>query len=175
MFKVSVPLLTFFVGITGFFSYLSFEKFITKSNEVRPHIPTPEHFMSIDVRSSKRIQDFYEIAIALEKYRVDHNEYPISSNRGLHWDALYDAEYNFNQEWIRGVAPGYIKRLPRDPRKDSNFEHQYTYRSDGANYKLIARYPEDCKELTKKFPDIFDDRIKGCNYGVWTPRAKKWR
>lgn len=127
-----------------------------------------------DLFTPLRIKNLREIAIALEKYKKTNKQYPLSSQSGKEWDSLITRTGEVNFSWITGLAPEYIKELPRDPRQDNNSKHQYAYKSDGAHYKLIALNPDDCKYVKNIAPIYIDSHRAGCNYGVWTPSAKKW-
>ena len=60
-------------------------------------------------RTARRVNDLTEIKAALELYYADTRTYPSS---GGDWDEVVSDGAN----WIAGLAPNYIKFLPRDPR-----------------------------------------------------------
>ncbi len=115
-----------------------------------------------DARNSVRKSDLKELQKALEVFKNEKGYYPDTKDAGgnTKWYGLCDPN-----PWSGGVvstdtgatgyipdlAPDYIQRLPRDPRDNtpnsssvnsgcqSNGNHNcYLYRSDGANFKLLA-------------------------------------
>jgi hypothetical protein len=144
-----------------------------------PDITTPKTMhpvVTIEADTPQRIKDLSALAYALEKYKQDHQQYPVSSNAGRGYDGLFASEkYGESRvEWIRGLVPEYIDELPRDPRNDSVIYHSYLYVSNGANYKLFVQRPEDCQEVKQKYPQLIDPRRDCYAYGYWTPKAVNW-
>lgn len=121
-----------------------------------------------------RLSDLSSIPYALEEYKIKHRSYPISSDGGSGWDGFYSKYGESRPDWIRGLVPEFLPSLPRDPRMNKQNSEQYLYRSDGANYKLIAHSPDDCNEVSKIFPMLVDP-IRNCwAYGYWTVKAARW-
>lgn len=137
--------------------------------------PTTIHIPEeINSFTPKRVSDLTEIVIALEKYKRTNRSYPISSKAGQQWDRYFTHSNEIRPVWIKGLAPEFIEVLPRDPRMNQNYKHQYAYKSNGANYKLIAFYPEDCDFVKSKLPHLIDP-IRDCRaYGFWTAGASNW-
>lgn len=121
---------------------------------------------------TKRLKDLYAISLALEKYKQDHHSYPISSSGK--WDGLYSAFGESKIDWITGLSPKYISKLPRDPRLHHDPTQQYLYTSNGANYKLIAHGAEDCIEVLENTPEFVDPQRNCHAYGFWTKKASDW-
>ena len=142
--------------------------------EIKHFIPTTAHTPeAINSFSPQRVSDLTLIAIALEKYKQKNRSYPISSTHRK-WDYAFDEGGEVNLYWIDGLAPDFLPSLPRDPRLNNIRDNQYLYRSDGANYKLIATLPEDCEYVKSKVPQMIDPR-RGCKaYGFWTKGAVGW-
>ena len=156
----------------------------TKDVEGEKEDMQPKIVQPIDmelISENDRLADLFKIAVALEEYKLDHDSYPISSGTGHHWikknwDGVINHNGDYNPYWIEGLVPKYISELPIDSRSDAAFEKQYAYKSDGANYKLLAMNPEDCIALRAKQPLFIDNRFGRCNaYGFWTLRAQKWK
>lgn len=123
----------------------------------------------------QRVVDLSKLVIALEKYKRDNREYPISSDFGEQWNRLYsESGGQANENWIIGLVPAYLEVLPRDPRLDNVYQHQYMYKSNGAHYKLLAPLPDDCSLIKSSNRKLIDFR-RGCDaYGFWTHGAMKW-
>lgn len=140
-----------------------------------PIIPTTTVIpLPVDSSTPQRVADLTEIVIALEKYKRDNRSYPITFNTAEEWDRFVSASGDVNEKWISGLVPKYIDALPRDPRMNNNVKHQYAYRSNGANYKLLAVYPDDCKEVAKRYPELVDPKRSCTAYGFWTRNAAHW-
>lgn len=121
------------------------------------------------------VRDLLEIAYALELYKRDHQSYPVSSTGAAGWDGIVNRAGESREDWIEGLVPDYLKKLPRDPRMLEDYEHQYLYMSNGANYKLIAYNPSNCDLVERSYPWLIDPKRKGCQaYGFWTNRASRW-
>lgn len=139
----------------------------------QPVVPkTQQQYFYLNDSAPKRVVDLTKLAFALEKYKQKNKSYPISSEKGKGWDGLYTKYGRSSENWIEGLAPTYIKKLPRDPRKNTSTSQQYLYRSDGANYKLLAYF--NCQELSGLYQAMTDPRRKCLAYGYWTPRAAYW-
>jgi hypothetical protein len=120
------------------------------------------------------VRDLLEIAYALERYKVDNWSYPISSVGNKGWDGIKSDFGESREDWIRGLVPTYIDRLPRDPRMLDNGIQQYLYMSNGANYKLIAFKPSNCHLVELSYPSLIDPK-RGCQaFGFWSEGAVHW-
>lgn len=157
----------------------------SKDGEIKAQVAViPKTVQSVNanlISKHPRLADLASIAIALEKYKLDHRSYPLSSGLSSewyekNWDSAIADSGEFNAEWIIGLVPKYLPKLPVDPRRDGVQWHQYVYKSDGANYKLVALNPEDCAVVKQEASDFIDVRRGECkSYGFWTPRAFRWR
>ena len=160
----------------------------------------------IKARDSQRKQDIIQVRNALELYYADHKSYPwtnysseqeswLASEPGTNfvfWDGSYPGEdivgaYQGEQNYIPGLVPNYISKLPKDPKpglsttNDENcfgVNRSYVYASDGKDYKFIS----NCA-MEQDIPyseDPFLDKSKRCPgdicyaYGVWTDGAVDW-
>lgn len=117
-----------------------------------------------------RVKDLQALKKALQKYHQKVGSYPVSSQ----WSGMRSLWGPSTENWVPGLAPGYIPSLPRDPRRNDNPEEQYIYRSDGTNYKLLAHKPGNCTIARALNPE-FIDPVRGCDaMGIWTPGAQDW-
>lgn len=135
---------------------------------------TAQPVVSPDETNFPRLIDFFAIVYALEKYKLKYQAYPISSDEGRGWDGLYSRFGESRHDWIPGLVPEFLSELPRDPRMTKSPSEQYLYKSDGANYKLLAHSADDCLEVLKIFPNLVDPRRNCRAYGYWTPRGATW-
>lgn len=117
------------------------------------------------------ITDIVALETALEKYFASHKEYPKSSGG---FDAISAAFGESKEDWIPGLAPSYIKALPRDPRHSKNPREQYMYKSNGYDYKLIAHNPLGMDEAAKAHPELVDPARPSWAIGAWSEGAKNW-
>ena len=141
-------------------------------NEIIPKTEFPVYPTEGEV--PQRIKDLTTIVYALEMYKQDNNQYPISSNNGKNFDGLYGMETPDDQEWIKGLVPKYIDKLPADPRNLKKLQGQYLYKSDGANYKLLASSPDDCEFIKANYRNLFQSKRDCWAYGYWTKGASSW-
>lgn len=84
---------------------------------------------------------------AIEAYKSANGTYP---STGSAWWGSESSDPNFyvGPNWIPGLVPTFMPTYPRDPRGNeitkipiclpSTWHNSYLYRSDGANYKLLA-------------------------------------
>lgn len=141
----------------------------------QPIVPKTEYPLPIiNSETPPRIVDLSEIAFALERYKLDHRQYPVSSSVKNGFDGLLTDYGLASADWIPGLVPNYLDMLPADPRANGIASEQYYYRSNGANYKLIAHNPDDCYEVQKTHPELIDP-VRNCwAYGFWTVPARNW-
>ncbi len=124
----------------------------------------------------RNFSDLQKIRSALESYHAAHGSYPVS--RG------WSGEFNPNgylgpgahagPDWVPGLVPEYLPRLPQDPRNRLDKRTQYIYRSDGKDYKLIANGAYDCHQISMRFPERIDPARYCIAYGFWTQGARFW-
>ena len=120
---------------------------------------------------AKTFKDILELRKALQNYYDKNKSYPKSSGG---FDAIVSNYGESRQDWIRGLAPEYIKILPSDPRKSKDPGQQYMYNSNGTDYKLIAHHAIGIEEIIKLHPDLVDPARPSWAFGVWTEGAKNW-
>lgn len=128
----------------------------------------------VEESTPQRIKDLTLIAFALERYKQDFHQYPISSNNGKNFDGLFGMEDPSDINWIKGLTPKYIEKLPADPRNLKKLQGQYLYKSDGANYKLLASSPDDCEYIKTHYTNLFQAKRDCWAYGYWTTGASNW-
>jgi len=114
------------------------------------------------------LEDLQALHAALEAYRRDHGAYP----RSVGFDGLHTGWGRSSPDWIAGLAPRYLPRLPRDPRFSSDPTFQYLYRSDGKDYKLIAH--GNCEPFNVTHPQMIDPKRNCFAVGFWTAGAQAW-
>ena len=112
----------------------------------------------------KRVQDLVTINDALKAYHAKNGAYPqAAALAGLN-------ERGAN--WIPGLAPDFVKEIPRDPMHDTTT--QYVYVSDGANYKLLAAGVSlvgspNVEVLGIKIDPTRNPTAESASFGFWTP------
>lgn len=146
------------------------------SSELKPAIISSSDMLNafIDEEIPQRVNDLSAIASALELYKLEYNSYPVSSNNGRGFDGIYSSWGDSKTEWIQGLTPKFIQKLPRDPRMHSVPHEQYVYRSNGANYILLAYNPPDCAHIYKRNPKLVPENRFCWAYGLWSARASNW-
>lgn len=143
----------------------------TLKKQYANELSTQNLAMNEESYKQQTIDDLLKLKEALEKYHSAHNAYPASSGG---FDAVVAAFGESKEEWIPGLAPAFIDRLPKDPRKSKDPRQQYMYRSDGKDYKLIAHNPVGMNEAVEKHPELVDPARPSWALGVWSEAATNW-
>lgn len=122
-------------------------------------------------RYEQRLRDLAEIRDALEKYHQAKGSYPLSQG----FDGLYSIWGRSAADWIPGLAPTFIKKLPRDPELSQEKTPQYIYRSNGSGYKLLAHGADaSCRIASRLNPELLDPLRKCFAFGYWSEGAQGW-
>lgn len=144
-----------------------------KSSQIAPNI-AQQPLSEIDINISVEVKDLLKLVYALDRYKQINGSYPISSSNGKKWDGIISSYGESREDWIRGLVPEYVDRLPQDPRMLDDGTRQYIYKSDGANYKLIVHRAANCELIKNSFPSLVDP-VRDCfSFGFWTKRAARW-
>lgn len=123
-------------------------------------------------REAKRMADFKQLQVALEFYFNDNRAYPVASG---YWGTC---SFGGNRDtvgsngWIPNLAPDYISVLPTDPRPIGS-DGCYLYRSDGKDYKVVARKTSEfleCPPIPESHP-FYDPKFSPaeCTISIYTP------
>jgi hypothetical protein len=122
-------------------------------------------------RYEQRLRDLAEIRDALERYHQVKGNYPLSQG----FDGLYSIWGRSSAEWIQGLTPTFIKKLPRDPTLSNDQIPQYLYRSNGAGYKLLAHGTyASCMIAARLNPELVDPIRRCFAFGYWSEGAQGW-
>lgn len=132
-------------------------------------------------RDTVRKQTMKQLQTALELFYEDNGRYPTSTtgaitdyhaSENIVWVGAGAAPtwvYNEPDNYIPGLAPKYIRSLPRDPfstkiTRCTDWRATYMYRSDGKDYKLLSW----CSgEISYSDRDTFNDPARD-NYPLST-------
>ena len=95
-------------------------------------------------RDTARKAALRQLKTALELYYNANDSYPVTG--GPYLSSEPGTEYTYSSNWIPGLAPTYVARLPQDPLGTlstipgcTTSLRQYLYKSDdGSSYKLMA-------------------------------------
>lgn len=115
----------------------------------------------------KRVQDLVTINDALKAYQAKHGSYPKAGELGGFPER--------GASWIPGLAPDFLKALPRDPAMSSDKAGpQYVYVSDGADYKLLAQGISlvggtNVEVLGVRIDMTRQPTPENASFGFWTP------
>jgi len=126
---------------------------------------------------NQRMNDLSSIKTALQNYRTQMGQYPLSVEAGKSWSGI---EWSAPQgsDWLPGLVPTFIDNLPHDPRNNQNPYNQYVYKSNGIDFKLLSLVPEDCEFAISNQPSLSDPArnvYQQCYaYGYWTSGAGSW-
>ncbi|MBX4191243.1 MAG: type II secretion system GspH family protein [Candidatus Doudnabacteria bacterium] len=137
-------------------------------------------------RDIQRLENIKALQNVLELYYADNGSYPKTFEPG---EDVYPQTVcgGFMTNYIPGVVPKYIAKLPTDPiLKCSGVTHGFTYASDGKDYKLITHHEGYYKTEIQWIDPAQDNGQTGPGYciidgdgssphvGVWTPGALCW-
>ncbi|MBL7697404.1 MAG: type II secretion system protein GspG [Chitinophagaceae bacterium] len=130
-----------------------------------------EIFLNEEKYREQTLKDIFSLQKSLTAYYKDNNHYPESSGG---WDAVVAPFGQSKNEWIPGLVPKYISKLPVDPRRFRTSVQQYMYKSNGKGYKLVAHYPVGMSDIINNHPELVDPVRPSWAFGVWTEDAKSW-
>ena len=123
---------------------------------------------TVEPQTSQRIADIRKVSAALNKFKHDHGHYPSTEGR---WDGLYSSWGKSTEDWIPGLVPHYIEKLPQDPRAHKVPDEQYLYWSDGQDFKLLAHNVPDAVVVGRLYPDMQDKVRPRRAFGAWSQNA----
>ena len=145
----------------------------------------------IRANDAVRVANLTQLRDALERYHIDHDSYPATFAPSIPtspWEdppTLSKLRECSGDEYIPGLVPTYIARLPTDPALDcAGTSHSWVYASNGIDYKLITHVQGQYYEF---FIDpawdggsadagyCIIDGSEHVHYGVWTMGAVCWR
>jgi prepilin-type N-terminal cleavage/methylation domain-containing protein len=123
-------------------------------------------------RDARRAHDLRAIQAALADYFQDHGAYP-DTNGNWQGDSTADGGLTYDANgYIPGLVPDYLQSLPRDPDPQyPNATFGYAYRSDGVDFKCIARGTPESYGPTNPFRD---PQAPNDNWQVSSPGGYYW-
>lgn len=105
---------------------------------------------------TKRKSDLVQLRNAIETYFIDNGSYP-STNSQWYGVSVNGGSRTVSgaNEYIPGLTPKYISKLPTDPRGDTSGWSGFLYNSDGVIYKILihANGPESFPASGQVFYD----------------------
>ena len=120
---------------------------------------------------SQRVDDLKLINSAIQRFHDLNGRYPSTDRRWVGRHYVY-GDLNNVSRWLPELVPDFIEKLPFDP-ETSIDGAQYTYKSDGKDYKLIVVRSGDCMISFNEGELKADPKRsgpEGCTaYGFWTP------
>lgn len=94
-------------------------------------------------RDVQRKADLKELQAAVELYKNENGRYPEGCNGPSVWSGQIGTSYvcsDSSSQYIIGLAPKYIRKLPTDPKLNGNQSgYIYTTNADGSVYKIMAK------------------------------------
>jgi prepilin-type N-terminal cleavage/methylation domain-containing protein len=119
---------------------------------------------SVTGRDADRQADLRALQAAVEAYRRDHGRYPPGCNAAGTWSGEAGTEWacpaSHNNQYITGLVPGYINRLPNDPNLSGCIDttaprqcgYAYMTNTEGSVYKIIAMNTVEGPNVTPDHP-----------------------
>lgn len=161
------------IGVLFILEQYSYINLRSKSEEIIPKV-AQQPLSEIPSDITIEVSDLLKVVYALERYKLDHWSYPISSSGGVGWDGILSGHPDNTEDWIKGLAPEYIDSLPQNPRMLVDGTRQYKYRSNGVHYKLIVYRTDNCQLIKNSYPSLVDPLRDCFSYGFWTEGAARW-
>lgn len=138
-------------------------------------LATVNYFDSISKsRDGRRMADLKQLQAALQLYYAENGVYPSSGGGWLSSDPGETNVTSSPTNYIPGLAPKYIRALPKDPKGGAGnatlgpncsattaWKSSYLYRSDGQNFVLIAHCSPEKPGWGQNFP-FYD-----CSHPTW--------
>ncbi|MFD2642468.1 sulfatase-like hydrolase/transferase [Pseudomonas japonica] len=124
----------------------------------------------MDVFNQRKI-DLTELKGALEAYYKVNGKYPLSQG----FDGLHSTFGKDTADYVAGLVPDFIPRLPLDPAQSTEPMPQYIYLSNGNDYKLIAHgHTRSCTYAKRLSPELVDPARDCWGFGYWSEGARTW-
>ena len=110
-------------------------------------------------RDAQRQADLQTVSTALELYKNKYGEYPQGCNSPGTWSGhAPDYDCSSGNQYIVGLAPEFIPRLPQDPKLNGdNSGYVYLTNNEGSVYKFIAYRTVESEVVT------YDHEFKNCD------------
>lgn len=125
-------------------------------------------------RDSTRLSDLRQLQTALETYKTENGRYPTTG--GAWWGVCRTVGNKGTSGptgWIPDLAPRFIAILPSDP-KPSGSTSCYQYRSDSADYHLLAYLSVETLKLTANPAPRPPNNQNEASFSFYTPAARNW-
>lgn len=113
-------------------------------------------------RDAKRQADLRNLQTAVELYKQRHGRYPAM---GCTPGTDFLSSESDCPTYIAGLAPGFISRLPYDPRKGTAVGYAYVTNSNGNAYKLIVTGTVETETVTPEHEFASCD-MSSISYGL---------
>lgn len=135
------------ISVIGILSVVLFENF-SGSTEVS--------------RDAQRQADLRALQAAIELYKNENGRYPEGCNGPGAWSGQKGTDYecgNNSGQYIVGLAPKYIKKLPTDPKLNGdNSGYIYVTNDEGSSFKMMVKNTVEAEEV-----DVYNP-LKSCDY-----------
>ena len=127
-------------------------------------------------RDAKRRADLHSLRIALESYYAANGTYPVVAS----WSGEPSAYGSHTTDYVPGLAPNYIDKLPNDPRANTSYAPcsnatytGYLYYSNGTDFKLMAHCSPEGVMSNSKDP-YYDPVRPSYTWQISTPGGAAW-
>ncbi len=104
---------------------------------------------SVKTRDAKRQSDLRMVETALAAYKRANGRYPTMGTDGNADGFSSESETN---DYIVGLTPTFLNRLPRDPARNGFEGYSYTTNADGSVFKLMAMNTVEDDTITYTHP-----------------------
>lgn len=136
-------------------------------------------------RDKARMSSLKEVQLALEVYKAQNGSYPLSgcSASGFAGPGPASSGFTACNNYIPGLVPDFIDKLPTDPRFESESTRGYYYQSDGNSYKFMSYDVVEAQTVTAYGEEFArcpgaggacGATVPATTYAVYSAGAENW-
>lgn len=136
-------------------------------------------------RDKARMSSLKEVQLSLEVYKAQNGSYPAAGCSAADFAGPGPASSGFTScnDYIVGLVPDFIDRLPTDPRFENDTDRGFYYQSDGNSYKLMSYDVVEAQTITAygeefaRCPGVggaCDATVPATTYAVYSAGAEDW-
>ncbi|MCA9365262.1 prepilin-type N-terminal cleavage/methylation domain-containing protein [Candidatus Kaiserbacteria bacterium] len=137
-------------------------------------------------RDDIRRSDLKELQLAVELYKAQTGSYPTqgcgSSSNDSSWAGPGPGSSSFNScsDYIVGLVPDYIAKLPTDPKSENENSKGFYYNTDGVSYKIMVHDSVEKKTISSNTDEFARCPTSTCGgiltntYAVYSFGAEDW-
>lgn len=124
-------------------------------------------------RDVERQADLRNLQTAIEQFKQKNGRYPAA---GCALVSGWSIESSACSEYITGLTPDFLSKLPHDKKRSTNRGYAYATNADGSVYKIAALQTVESERVTNTHPMKRCDTSGICGTtGVCSPLDSRYR